>query len=43
MRTVIIHMDDEDFDQLKELKGKETWRSLLLAYIKQKGDLDGED
>jgi len=40
MKSVLIHLDDEDYNLLEEIKGNKTWRDLLLINIKSKGDTE---
>jgi len=40
MKTVLIHMENDDYFELLEIKGRNTWRSLLLAHIKNKKEVE---
>lgn len=39
MKSILIHLEDEEHEDLLRVKGKASWRSLLLAHIMNKGDL----
>ena len=30
MKTIIVHLEDSEHAELKELKGKQSWRSFIL-------------
>lgn len=39
MHTVTIHLDDVDWDRLEEIKGKRTWRELLMSVLESDDEL----
>jgi len=42
MKSIIIHLDDEEHEKLTEIKGMRTWKEMLMISVKNKGDVDGE-
>lgn len=42
MKSVLIHLEDDEHEELMAVKGKDSWRSLLLAHIMNKDDLSGK-
>ena len=40
MRRILIHLTDEEYEQLLRVKGSQTWKELLLSIVpKSKEDL----
>lgn len=33
MKNILIHLDNKDYELLQEVKGKRSWRDLLLINI----------
>jgi len=35
MKTLYIPLEDKEYEKLKKVKGKQTWRELIMSMIKK--------
>jgi predicted CopG family antitoxin len=42
MKSIIIHMDDKEYELLQEIKGENTWKEMLMTLIRTKKEIKDE-
>jgi len=38
MKTLYIPLEDKEYEKLKKVKGKTTWRDLIMSLTKKEGN-----
>jgi predicted CopG family antitoxin len=35
MKSILIHLEDEEYEKLNKVKGNLSWKEVLLAFLKE--------